>query len=279
MTAVLTGSIAALSMISGLLLTAQVAQFLFAQPPDIAQQTAAFCVRLVPGVLPQVLPLLCSLQYSASKSDRPSVPRYLLCLPLCVCAMQILGLLLLKVLQAQNEMLAPAMLGISAFLVNIGTNFIFIRAYGFLGAPIATTLSRILFFIGSVAILARSVYCRRKQRDEGGRLITCSSNGKVKPCYTLASSDDEEESNPQLANQADVPESRSLTAAPRDTCEAHDVLISTYPLGSGAHSVCSILCSAMAASMAAVHQMDIHSELPEAGNSRGFNGYIGGREL
>jgi hypothetical protein len=148
--------------------------------------------------------------------------------------MQILGLLLLKVLQAQNEMLAPAMLGISAFLVNIGTNFIFIRAYGFLGAPIATTVSRVLFFFGSVAILAHSEYCRGKQRDEGGSLITCSSSGKIKPCYTVASSDDEEENNSQLANQeANVPESLSLTAAPRGTCEAHDGLISTCPLGSG----------------------------------------------
>jgi hypothetical protein len=137
--------------------------------------------------------------------------------------MQILGLLLLKVLQAQNEMLAPAILGISAFLLNIGTNFIFIRAYGFLGAPIATTVSRVLFFVGSVAILAHSVYCRGKQRDEGGSLITCSSSGKVKPCYTLMSLADDEETHPHLAYQeANVPDSPSLTAALIATCKDHD---------------------------------------------------------
>lgn len=54
MTGVLMNLGAAMPMIIGLLGTAPVAQYLFAQPEAIAQQTAAFCVRLVPGVLPQV---------------------------------------------------------------------------------------------------------------------------------------------------------------------------------------------------------------------------------
>jgi hypothetical protein len=50
-------------------------------------------------------------------------------------------------------MAAPAALCFGAFLVNIGLNLIFIRAYGFLGAPVATTTSRFLF-AASAAILA-----------------------------------------------------------------------------------------------------------------------------
>lgn len=60
-------------------------------------------------------------------------------------------------------MLAPALLGIAGFLVNIGMNFLFIRAYGFLGAPIATTASRVVYLLGSIAILARSLHCQRRK--------------------------------------------------------------------------------------------------------------------
>jgi Na+-driven multidrug efflux pump len=58
-------------------------------------------------------------------------------------------------------MLAPALLGVAAFIVNIGMNLLFIRSYGFLGAPIATTVARCLFCLGSVAILAHSLHCQR----------------------------------------------------------------------------------------------------------------------
>ena len=57
MTSLVAGTGAALPMMIGLLVTGPVAEQMFAQPHDIAQQTAAFCTRLVPGVLPQV-PLL-----------------------------------------------------------------------------------------------------------------------------------------------------------------------------------------------------------------------------
>jgi Na+-driven multidrug efflux pump len=142
-----------------------------------------------------------------------------------VCTVQILGLLLLKVLQAQNEMLAPAILGIATFLVNIGMNFVFIRAYGFLGAPLATSASRVLFLIGSVGILAHSLYCKRCHRAASSSLIACSSNSRIYPFLPsscpLTDSAAEEENHSQLENQnIAAPESLSLPDLTINVCSA-----------------------------------------------------------
>ena len=72
-------------------------------------------------------------------------------------AVQLLGQQLLKFLQAQNQMAAPAWLSVAAVIVNIGLNFLFIRHYGFLGAPLATTLSRLLLLVAAAGLVAVSL--------------------------------------------------------------------------------------------------------------------------
>lgn len=55
-TAMALGAVAALPMLAALLATRPVAIALFRQPPAVATSAAQFCVRLVPGVIPQVPP-------------------------------------------------------------------------------------------------------------------------------------------------------------------------------------------------------------------------------
>ena len=55
-----------------------------------------------------------------------------LLLLLCTCANQI-----------QNMMLAPALITLASFILNIGLNAVLISALGFRGAPLATSLSRV----------------------------------------------------------------------------------------------------------------------------------------
>lgn len=146
-------------------------------------------------------------------------------LALSACLLQILGLLLVKVLQAQNEMLAPAALGIAAFLVNIGMNFIFIRALGFLGAPIATTASRVLYLIGAVLVLAHSLHYQRRKNSLSNSLAASSSSSSR---LALASADDVKENySSALESKTVAPaESSVLQAAAIDTltpCHTGDV--------------------------------------------------------
>ena len=72
-------------------------------------------------------------------------------------AVQLLGLQLIKVLQAQNQVVAPAVLSVMAVVVNIGANFHFIHNYGFLGAPLATTASRFIYFAAAIALVTLSL--------------------------------------------------------------------------------------------------------------------------
>eukprot|EP00892_Ulva_mutabilis_P001187 jgi/Ulvmu1/11069/UM007_0251.1 len=118
LTALVLGVVAGLPMVAGLLATRPVAALLFQQPPAVAAQATRFCIRLVPGVIPQLL-----------------------------------GLQLIKFLQAQNQMAAPAVLSAVAVLVNIGLNLLFVHHYGFLGAPLATTVSRLLFCVAAAALV------------------------------------------------------------------------------------------------------------------------------
>lgn len=56
--------------------------------------------------------------------------------------MQIFSTTIMKVLQAQNNMLLPALLAFVSFLLNIGMNVWFIKSYGFLGSSLATSATR-----------------------------------------------------------------------------------------------------------------------------------------
>lgn len=135
--------------------------------------------------------------------------------------LQILGLQLIKVLQAQNEMLAPAALGIGVFLLNIGMNLFFIRRLGFLGAPIATTVSRILYLVGSILVLAHSLYC------QGRHSRACIRLGTPPSRLAAESTDSGQEGfSSGLTNQTADPIDPSVlqaAAATVDTCmPCHD---------------------------------------------------------
>ena len=95
-----------------------VAIFAFGQGEDVGALVGTYCYGLLPGMWPLVL-----------------------------------GIVLTKYLQVQNEMLSPAIATVVAFFLNIGFNFWFIRTMGFKGAPLATSLSRFFQFILLVPIL------------------------------------------------------------------------------------------------------------------------------
>ena len=130
--------------------------------------------------------------------------------------MQILGLQLIKVLQAQNEMLVPAALGIGVFLLNIGMNLFFIRQLGFLGAPIATTVSRFLFFVGAILVLAHSLYCQRRTARFGS-----SSSTPTNRLALETTNNGQEGCSAELENKTVEPHDSSVLQAATatvDTC-------------------------------------------------------------
>lgn len=71
--------------------------------------------------------------------------------------------ILSKYLQAQAVMTAPAVVGVLTFLINIGSNVVLVRALGFSGAPLATSLSRILQLLMTImAVVLHERHCARQ---------------------------------------------------------------------------------------------------------------------
>jgi Na+-driven multidrug efflux pump len=89
-----------------------VAIYAFGQEEDVGRLVGSYCYGLLPGMWPLVL-----------------------------------GVVLTKYLQVQNEMLYPAIATTVAFFLNIGFNAWFIQTMGFKGAPLATSLSRFVQFL------------------------------------------------------------------------------------------------------------------------------------
>ncbi|KAJ9505928.1 hypothetical protein QJQ45_017041 [Haematococcus lacustris] len=89
----------------GLALGSPIARVLLGQGPDIARLVGHFCWGLIPGIVPLVL---------------------------------------MKYLQVQNVMVAPALVAAATFLINIASNAVFIDTMGFKGAPLATSFSRLV---------------------------------------------------------------------------------------------------------------------------------------
>mmetsp|Transcript_5009 Transcript_5009/g.13610 ORF Transcript_5009/g.13610 Transcript_5009/m.13610 type:complete len:380 (+) Transcript_5009:116-1255(+) len=85
---------------------------LLGQDDHISELMSQFCAGLVPGVWPMMW-----------------------------------SIVLIKYLQVQNVVISPAFGTLATFVMNIGLNFGFISAFGFKGAPMATSFSRTLQFI------------------------------------------------------------------------------------------------------------------------------------
>lgn len=95
----------------GLGLAYPVARTILGQDTNISFLIGEFCAGLIPGTWP--------LMWSV---------------------------VLMKYLQVQNVVAAPAMVTAITFVINIASNFVFIDAMGFKGAPLATSFSRFLQF-------------------------------------------------------------------------------------------------------------------------------------
>jgi len=104
---------------------------LFQQPPHLAQMSGSFCKGLIPGLWPLMW-----------------------------------GLVATKLLQTRNIVMPSAIIGLITFLVNIALNFVFIRAFGFMGCPAATTVSRIFQTMLTVVYLIYDVKCKGKGCEE-----------------------------------------------------------------------------------------------------------------
>ncbi|KAG1668163.1 hypothetical protein FOA52_005155 [Chlamydomonas sp. UWO 241] len=110
-TATLTAAVV-LTALAGLMCVAllfggAVARAFFGQAPEVADLVGRYCVGLIPGMAPLML-----------------------------------GVTAMKYLQIQGRMMAPALLTVVAFLLNIGFNALLVRQLGFEGAPLATSASR-----------------------------------------------------------------------------------------------------------------------------------------
>jgi multidrug resistance protein, MATE family len=93
-----------------------IAQHLLGQTPEVAALVSTFCRALAPGMFP--------LSWT---------------------------LVLHQVLQIQGRVLTPMLIVITTFIANIGAHGAFILALGFVGAPLATTASRVLMFLLTLA--------------------------------------------------------------------------------------------------------------------------------
>jgi multidrug resistance protein, MATE family len=93
-----------------------IAQHLLGQTPEVAALVSSFCRALIPGMFP--------LSWT---------------------------LVLHQVLQIQGRVLAPMVVVVAAFALNVAAHGAFIEAFGFIGAPIATTASRVLMFLLTLA--------------------------------------------------------------------------------------------------------------------------------
>ncbi|EFJ42410.1 hypothetical protein VOLCADRAFT_97490 [Volvox carteri f. nagariensis] len=108
-------------MAVGLWYAREVAVFLFLQPPEVAEQVALFCRWLIPGLWPMMW-----------------------------------SVVLMKFMQTQNCMLAPAVVAASTCAFNVLSNAVFVHYLGFIGAPIATSVSRfvqLFVYLGVVLVL------------------------------------------------------------------------------------------------------------------------------
>jgi multidrug resistance protein, MATE family len=93
-----------------------IAQHLLGQTAEVAALVSTFCRALIPGMFP--------LSWT---------------------------LVLHQVLQIQGRVLAPMLIVVAAFLINVGAHGAFIEAFGFIGAPLATTASRVLMLLLTLA--------------------------------------------------------------------------------------------------------------------------------
>jgi multidrug resistance protein, MATE family len=93
-----------------------IAQHLLEQTPEVSALVSSFCRALIPGMFP--------LSWT---------------------------LVLHQVLQIQGRTTAPMVIAVTAFFANLAANAGFIEAFGFAGAPIATTASRALMFVLTLA--------------------------------------------------------------------------------------------------------------------------------
>ena len=73
-------------------------------------------------------------------------------------------------------MLWPAVISIATFFANIGFNLLFISLYGFNGAPLATSMSRALQLVLTVAV---SLYVRHQQIDDDKARAHSIHNGAL----------------------------------------------------------------------------------------------------
>jgi hypothetical protein len=97
------------------------------------------------------------------------------------CTAQMVATCLLKALQAQNEMAGPAAAAVTAAVANVGLNRVFIAAYGFDGAPLATTASRFGLLILAVLL---ALWSRRRRVRRA--LRAAAEDGFESPVFVVA---------------------------------------------------------------------------------------------
>ncbi|KAG5188068.1 mate-domain-containing protein [Tribonema minus] len=97
-----------------------IALHLLSQSEETSAMVGTFCCLLIPGVPPFTLTVI-----------------------------------LHKMLQIQGRVAPPMLISGVTFLVNIAANFIFIRIFNFNGAPLATSASRVIMLLLTIAYLTR----------------------------------------------------------------------------------------------------------------------------
>ena len=164
------------------------AKYLFGQEPEVASLVGQFCWGLLPGMWPLVLGLVLMkyLQTQVRGGRRRVYPCCLAVWPSapttgagggagegCAPATWLSGPgppPQSSNSNTQNMMTAPAVITLIAFLLNIGFNAALIKLLGFTGAPLATSLSRLI----QCLLLALVVY-----RHERKKLSTEAAAAKV----------------------------------------------------------------------------------------------------
>ncbi|GIL79039.1 hypothetical protein Vretimale_55 [Volvox reticuliferus] len=116
-TAMLVLSVLCGVMAVGLWYAREVALFLFLQTPPVADQVGLFCRWLIPGLWPMMW-----------------------------------SVVLMKFMQTQNCMVPPALVAAATCVFNVLSNAIFVHYLGFVGAPIATSVSRFVQFFVYLAV-------------------------------------------------------------------------------------------------------------------------------
>ncbi|GLI65958.1 hypothetical protein VaNZ11_009639 [Volvox africanus] len=144
-TAIVVLSVLCGAMAVGLWYAREVAIFLFLQTPEVAEQVGLFCRWLIPGLWPMMW-----------------------------------SVVLMKFMQTQNCMVPPALVAAATCAFNVASNAVFVHYLGFVGAPIATTVSR---FVQLSAYLAVVLGLQHKYHPGGwGRWMARSRRCWSKAC-------------------------------------------------------------------------------------------------